>query len=183
MSELRRDVVGRCATPPGGAYEVCGRIELIELCGAELYRVVADRFPWSEPQRRVFTRLMDEELEHAARVRRVRASLTVEPTTFVASATTLTRLAAMDRALRDVVEEVESGRWDTDSVGLKDRLADLERRLGTAHVEILSSCADRRLSTLLRELVQLDREHLALVADPLEVLDAIQRRPPRKASA
>jgi rubrerythrin len=183
MSGTHCDVVGRCAAPRGGAYEICGRIELIELCGAELYRVVADRFPWSEPQRRVFTRLMDEELEHAARVRRVRASLTVEPIAFVASATTLTRLAAMEAALRDVLEEVESSRWDGDSVALKDRLADLELRLAMTHAEILASCADGRVSTLLRELAQLDREHLALVADPLEVLDAIQRRTRREASS
>jgi rubrerythrin len=182
MSGTQGELVGRDATPHGDAYQICGRIELIELCGAELYRVVADRFPWSEPQRRVFTRLMDEELEHAARVRRVRASVTVEPTAFVAPATILTRLAAMEAALRDVVEEVESGRWDGDSVALKDRLADFELRLGMTHVELLASCADRRVSTLLRELAELDREHLALVADPLEVLDATQRRTRREAS-
>jgi rubrerythrin len=151
----------RIETP--SAYEVFSRAERIELAAAALYRRVAARFPWSVRERRVFEALEREEIQHAARVRLLTSQYRNDSRLFDVRELDLHRLEAAEDTVQAVVAEVDSGRWDRDPDGLKERLLDMEERAAASHADVLADCADDRVAWLFDELSKQDGEHHALL--------------------
>jgi rubrerythrin len=145
------------------AYEVFSRAERIELAAAALYRRVAARFPWSVAERRVFEALEREEIQHAARVRLLTSQYRNDSRLFHVQELDLRVLDAVEDAVQAVVAEVDSGRWDGDSEGLKARIVEMEERAGASHADVLADCADARVAWLFDELSKQDGEHHALL--------------------
>jgi rubrerythrin len=145
------------------AYEIFARAERIERAGAELYRRIAERFPWSAEDLATLKRLAEEEIQHATRVRLLAAHYRNDPKLFTVSRLDEERLAEVEALAWRLADDVERGRWDRDLRGLKAHLADLEAQVGASHADVLARCADVRIAEFFRELARQDHEHHAMI--------------------
>jgi rubrerythrin len=145
------------------AFEIFSRAEHLERTAAELYRVVAETFPWSADEGALFRALAQEEFQHAARVRLLAAQYRNDARGFSVGRAALERMGVAERALSGLRSEISEGRWADDLPGLKARLADLEGGYHGSHADLLAQDSDPRISAFFRELARQDRAHLAML--------------------
>jgi rubrerythrin len=151
------------------AYDIFARAERVELAAAALYRRVAGMLPWSGADRELLLRLEEEEFQHAARIRLLAAQYRNDPRLFQISSAVLERFDEVDAAGRELLREIEDGRWTQDLQGLKARIAEMEERCGATHAEALADSADERIGRFFRLLAKQDREHRAMLLGEVEI--------------
>jgi rubrerythrin len=149
------------------AYEIFGRAERIERAAAELYRVARTGLSRHEGERALFSRLEEEELQHAARVRLLAAHYRNDPRLFRLAVGAEARLDAIERSLRQLAAELCAAHSERDAARLRERLLETEERCAGSHAEILADGADPHLRRFFEELARQDRAHHALLADAL----------------
>ena len=145
------------------AFEVFTRAERLERASAELYGLLSRRFPWSDEDRALLQRLAEEATQHAARVRLLSAQYRNDPRTVRVDAAALASVELMERAIEELVADIQRGRWNDDLVGLKARIADLEGEGQASHADLLAEGSDPRVKTFFRELARQDHSHRALL--------------------
>jgi rubrerythrin len=145
------------------AYDIFARAERVELAAAALYRRVAAMLPWSGADRELLLRLEEEEFQHAARIRLLAAQYRNDPRLFQISSALLQRFDEVDAAGRELLQEIEGGRWIDDLQGLKIRIAQMEEQSGASHAEALAESADERIAQFFRLLARQDHEHRAML--------------------
>jgi rubrerythrin len=148
------------------AYEIFRRAERVELAAAELYRVLADSFPWSAEDRALLKRLEQEEIQHAARVRLLAAQYRNDTHLFEGGID-ISSLAQMEREAASLLEEVQSGRWNGDLEGLKRRIAEAEDRCSSSHAHALAQNADPAIRGFFHELAEQDQAHRDMLLEAL----------------
>lgn len=142
-------------------------VEQLELLVAELYRVLADRFAATEPIRALFSRLGQEEIQHAARVRLLAAQYRTDSGLFRGAALfdgapdPGHMLVELEAAVRDV----EAGAWGDDLLEVRRRLVELETRFVSLHAQFMVAGAPREISEFFEELARQDEQHERLLAD------------------
>jgi rubrerythrin len=116
-------------------FDVLEKAERIELLSSELYAAFATHFSADGAAHRLFTRLRDEEQQHAARVRML-AAQSRRDTKLLAKITGDTRgLDDVARELSAMIADVRSGSWGADLAQTRRLLMELEDRASRAHVE------------------------------------------------
>jgi rubrerythrin len=146
------------------AYEIFGRAERIERAAAELYRSARAGLSRHSAERALFSRLEDEELQHAARVRLLAAHYRNEPRLFRLADGAEGRLDAIERSLRQLAAELVAAHSDADAARLRERLLEVEEHCSASHAEILADGADPHLRRFFEELARQDKAHHALLA-------------------
>ncbi len=116
-------------------FEILDRAEKLELLCSELYAAFARRFGDDAVAAKLFTRLRDEEQQHATRVRMLAAQSRRD-------SKLLGRISVDARAMDEVVADmttilanVSAGRWEADLQQTKRLLLDLEDRCSRAHAQ------------------------------------------------
>ncbi len=145
-------------------FEILDKAEKIELLAAELYAAFARRFGDDAAAAKLFTRLRDEEQQHAARIRMLAAQSRRD-------GKLLGKIGVEAGALDDVVREmtgmlanVLNGNWHADLAQTKRLLLELEERCARAHAQGLSG-VDASLRTFFEQLALQDKAHEELLRD------------------
>lgn len=133
------------------------------MLSAEIYRLLAERFRDQPEASGIFTRLMEEELQHAARIRLLRARYRHDAKLFADADLTSASLDAIIREGREIVAAIARGEWARDLKIVKQELAEIEIRFGAAHAHVLCEGADPAVRAFFQQLAQQDREHLELL--------------------
>jgi len=143
-------------------FDILDKAEKLELLAAEIYGALARRFGDDEKARKLFTRLRDEEQQHAARVRMVAAQSRRD-------SKLLGKITVDSREMDDVVREMaavlanlNAGRWEADLAQTKRLLLDLEERCSQAHAQGMKGLHDS-LRTFFEQLALQDKAHEELL--------------------
>jgi rubrerythrin len=152
-------------------YEIFQRAERIERTAAELYRLMAENFPWPAEDLALFKRLEQEEIQHAARVRLLASQYRSEPRLFRVDQVKLELMEQMEGWAEELRHELANGRWHGDLEGLKRRVADLEDRCGASHADMLADAADPRIVRFFRDLAAQDRAHKEILLQSVKKAD------------
>jgi rubrerythrin len=143
-------------------FDILDKAEKIELLAAELYAAFAKRFGDDDAAAKLFTRLRDEEQQHAARIRLLAAQSRRD-------SKLLGKLDLDARALDAVIQEmvavlanVRNGNWGADLAQTKRLLVDLEERCARAHAQGLQGL-NESLRKFFEQLAQQDRAHEELL--------------------
>ncbi len=144
-------------------YQILGQAEQLEMLSAEIYRFLAERFRDQPAAGDGFRRLMEEELQHATRIRLLRARYSHDATLFENAELTSADLDAIIREGREAVAAIVRGEWSRDLEAVKRELARIEERFGAAHAHVLCQGADPTIRAFFEQLAQQDREHRKLL--------------------
>lgn len=143
-------------------FEILERAEKIELLLGELYESLGRHFRADPAALDLFTRLRDEERQHAARVRML-ASQARHDTKLLA------RITVDRRRIDAIVEEVGAfllttgrGEWRLDLAATRDAMRELEERCALAHTEGLEGL-DPSLRAFFEQLAAQDKAHAELL--------------------
>jgi rubrerythrin len=143
-------------------FDILDKAEKLELLAAEIYGALARRFGDDENAVKLFTRLRDEEQQHAARVRMV-AAQSRRDSKLLGKITFDSR--EMDDVLIDmttVLANLHAGRWEADLAQTKRILLDLEERCSNAHAQGLKGLNDS-LRKFFEQLALQDKAHEELL--------------------
>jgi len=140
-------------------YEIFQRAERIERAAADMYRLMAESFPWSAEDVALFKRLEQEEIQHAARIRLLASQYRNEPRLFHVDGVKLGLMEQVEAWAEELRHELTNGRWKDDLPGLKRRVAELEDRCGASHADMLADRADPRIARFFHDLAAQDRAH------------------------
>lgn len=143
-------------------YDVLERAEKIELLASELYAALARHFADDPPARQLFTRLRDEELQHAARVRMLATQSLRDPKLLAKITDEPRRLDGLLRELGAMIARVQDGRWELDLAGTRAALLELEERCARAHTEELDGL-HASLRDFFEQLARQDQAHEELL--------------------
>jgi rubrerythrin len=139
-------------------FDILERAEKVELLASELYAAFARHFSGDPTALHLFTRLRDEEQQHAARVRMLAAQSRRD-------SKLLWKIDADTRRLDDVILElasltatVQRGHWKLDLAETRRALLALEERCARAHVEGLQGLHES-LRTFFEQLAEQDKAH------------------------
>lgn len=145
-------------------FDILGKAEKLELLAAELYAALANHFGDDEAAAKLFTRLRDEEQQHAARVRMVAAQAGRDTKL-------LGKITADGGAMDDVAREmgvmlanVRRGDWRADVKQTKRLLLDLEERCSRAHAQGILGLNDS-LRRFFEQLALQDKAHEELLRE------------------
>jgi len=142
-------------------YQLLDKAERLELLAALLYRALAGRH--TGEARALFERLSEEEEQHGARVRLLKARSIQDSKMIGASAA---GAALFDRLIEEAeaaVRAVEAGQWDGEPRAAYIRAAELEERFAVAHAQALSKDALPGLREFFEQLAAQDRGHRELL--------------------
>jgi rubrerythrin len=145
-------------------YAILEKAEQLELLSSELYAAFARRFGDDEAALKLFTRLRDEEQQHAARVRMLAAQARRD-SKLLGRITVDTR--ALDEVMREmiaVLANVRNGNWGADLGQTKRLLLELEERCSRAHAQGMTGL-DPSLRTFFEQLAAQDKAHEELLRD------------------
>jgi hypothetical protein len=143
-------------------FDVFRRAERIEAICAAIYGLLACRFRDDAEAWALFSRLEEEELQHASRVRLLASTYQNDSKlrTPVNGAAELQRcLAAAEQAL----VEVQAGGWGPGLADVLGRAARLEEQLISAHAHLLALNGDHALRGFFEQLAVLDKGHVTLL--------------------
>jgi rubrerythrin len=142
-------------------YQLLDKAEQLELLACELYLELAGRY--SGGDRALFERLSEEEGQHAARVRLLKARYRQDSRVMTADAADA---GALDRLLEEAsagIAAVKAGRWDGDARAAFIRAAEMEERFAVAHAQTLSQDSIPGLRAFFEQLAAQDRGHKELL--------------------
>lgn len=143
-------------------FDVLEKAEKVELLAAELYAFFARHFGADPAAAQLFTRLRDEEQQHAARIRMV-AAQSRRDTKLLAKITVDT--SGLDEVVREmtaILLNVKNGSWGADLAQTKRLLLELEDRAARAHAEGLQGLHED-LRKFFAQLALQDRAHEELL--------------------
>jgi hypothetical protein len=141
--------------------QLLDKAERLELLAAELYQALAGRF--GGEGRALLTRLAQEELQHASRVRLLGTRLRHDRRLASAVAADPAVLDAMIAEARAAVHEILAGGWDGDLEAALRRSGELELRFGAAHAQSLATDAHPDLRAFFEQLAAQDEAHARLL--------------------
>jgi rubrerythrin len=143
-------------------FDILDKAEKLELLASEIYAELARRFGDDEKAVKLFTRLRDEEQQHAARVRMVAAQSRRD-------SKLLGKLVVDSRELDDVLIDMttvlanlRAGRWEADLAQTKRILLELEDRSSHAHAQGLKGL-NESLKKFFEQLALQDKAHEELL--------------------
>jgi rubrerythrin len=143
-------------------FEILDKAEKLELLAAEIYGALARRFGDDAAAVKLFTRLRDEEEQHAARVRMVAAQSRRD-------SKLLGKISVDGRELDEVLGEMttilanlRAGLWEADVAQTKRLLLDLEERCSQAHAQGLLGL-NETLRKFFEQLALQDKAHEELL--------------------
>jgi len=143
-------------------FDILDKAEKLELLAAELYAAFARRFGDDAAAVKLFTRLRDEEQQHAARVRMLAAQSRRDSKLLGKIAVDTRELDAVMKEMTTVLANVLAGRWQADLAQTKRLLLDLEERCSRAHAQGLLGLNDT-LRRFFEQLAQQDKAHEELL--------------------
>lgn len=143
-------------------FEVLDKAEKVELLASELYAALARQFGADEAAKKLFTRLRDEEQQHAARVRMLAAQSGRDSRLLAKITADLRGLDDVQRELAAWTAEVRAGRWAADLPETKRRLLDMEERCARAHAEGIHGLHES-LRAFFAQLAAQDKAHEELL--------------------
>jgi rubrerythrin len=144
-------------------YQIFEKAEQLELASAEIYRLLAERFRDQPAASDLFTRLMEEELQHATRVRLLKARYRHDARLFENAELTSANLDALLHEGRQAAAAIARGEWGASLEVVKQKLAELEDRFGAAHAHVLCEGAAPPVRTFFEQLARQDQEHRKLL--------------------
>lgn len=143
-------------------FDILERAEQVELLTSELYAALARHFCADPSALKLFTRLAEEEKQHAARVRML-ASQSRRDTKLLAKITVdPQRIDALVREIGAVVTAIAVGRWRLDLPATREVLTELEERCAQAHTDGLEGL-DPALRSFFEQLASQDKAHEELL--------------------
>lgn len=143
-------------------FDILDKAEKLELLAAELYAAFAQRFGDDPVAVKLFTRLRDEELQHANRVRMLASQSRRDAKLLGKIAVDTGALDEVAREMTAMVANVRSGNWEADLAQTRRLLLELEERCGRAHAQGLVGI-DGSLRTFFEQLAAQDRAHEELL--------------------
>lgn len=143
-------------------FDILERAEKVELLTSELYAAFARQFRADPSALQLFTRLRDEEQQHAARVRMLAAQSRHDPKLLAKIAVDTDRMDALVREIGGIKAAVEGGNWRLDLPATRQALIELEKRCALAHTDGLQSL-DPSLRTFFELLASQDKAHEELL--------------------
>lgn len=143
-------------------FDVLEKAERIELLAADLYAALARHFGADPGALKLFTRLRDEEHQHASRVRMVAAQARRDTKLLAKIQVDPRSLDAVAREMAADLASVLAGRWEADLAATKRRLLELEERASKAHAEALDGIHES-LQSFFRQLAEQDKAHEELL--------------------
>jgi len=145
------------------SYEIFDKAERLEMLSAEIYRLLAERFRGEPAASDVFTRLMEEELQHATRIRLLKARYRHDARLFENADLTSANLDAVVREGQETVAAIARGEWSASLEVVKQELAEIEDRFGAAHAHVLCEGAVAPVRAFFEQLARQDQEHRRLL--------------------
>ncbi len=145
------------------SYQIFEKAEQLELLSAEIYRLLAERFRDQRAASALFTRLMEEELQHASRVRLLRARYRHDAKLFEDADLASANLDALIREAREIGSAIARGEWGENLEVVKQELAEIEDRFAVAHAHALCLGAAPSIRSFFEALAQQDQEHRKLL--------------------
>ena len=143
-------------------FDILERAEKVELLTSELYAALGRHFCAEPAALQLFTRLAEEEQQHAARVRLLSAQsrrdtkllgkITVDPAC----------MDAMVREIGAVIRTIEAGDWRLDLPATRRVLMELEERCARAHTDGMQGL-DPSLRSFFEQLATQDKAHEELL--------------------
>jgi rubrerythrin len=143
--------------------QILDKAEQLEMLSAEIYRLLAERFRDQPEASDVFTRLMEEELQHATRIRLLKARYRHDAKLFDNADITSANLDAVIREGQETVAAIARGEWGASLEVVKQELAEIEDRFGVAHAHVLCEGAAPPIRAFFEQLARQDREHRTLL--------------------
>ncbi len=156
--------------------EKFAKAERAEELFAEMYRVLAGLFADEPDAVTMFTRLADEEVQHALRVHMLYERYRRHPSEFRDVPIDDSELDAILAQALLVLDDLRRRATPMTAAQARSAMVALERRMGAVHAEILSKDADPSIAQFFAALGAMDRGHAELLASlPLasEVLHRI----------
>lgn len=143
-------------------FDVFKKAERIETIAAAIYAAVAKVFAADDGARSLFTRLEQEEIQHASRVRLLASRYRGDKRILVKVPGVAELESCLVRA-EAALAEVLAGSWDGDLAAVKVRLVELEAMLARAHAQTIAKDGDPSLRDFFRQLALQDDAHAALL--------------------
>jgi rubrerythrin len=144
------------------AFDVFRRAERIETVAAAVYALLAQRFRDDGEASGLFSRLEQEELQHARRVRLL-ASAYQHDSKLLGQINGASELEACLAEAERALGELQAGGWGPDLGDVLSRVAALEDRLASAHANLLAMNADGALRAFFEQLALMDAGHAELL--------------------
>jgi hypothetical protein len=143
-------------------FDILERAEKVELLSAELYAALARRYADDPTAVQLFTRLRDEEQQHAARVRMLAAQSRRDTKLLGKIDVDPRRLDDVLLELASLTATVQAGHWELDLARTRHALLELEGRCARAHVEGLQGLHES-LRRFFEQLAEQDKAHEELL--------------------
>ncbi|HEX9052444.1 MAG TPA: hypothetical protein VF841_18100 [Anaeromyxobacter sp.] len=143
-------------------FEVLERAEKVELLTAELYAAFARHFCADPSALQLFTRLRDEEQQHASRVRMLAVQARQDRKLLAKIAVDTSRIDAIVREIGGIIAAVEAGEWRLGLPETRKELMELEERCASAHSDGLQG-VHASLRAFFEQLASQDRAHQELL--------------------
>jgi hypothetical protein len=143
-------------------FDILDKAEKLELLSAELYAAFAGRFGDDPAAVKLFTRLRDEELQHATRVRMLAAQARRDSKLLGRITLDTAAMEEVAGEMAAMVANVQGGRWEADVAQTKRVLLELEERCSRAHAQGLAGL-NGSLRTFFEQLAAQDKAHEELL--------------------
>jgi hypothetical protein len=143
-------------------FDVFRRAERIEAICAAIYGLLALRFRDDAEAWALFSRLEEEELQHASRVKLL-ASAYRHDSKLRTPVNGADELQACLAAAEQALAEVQGGGWGPGLADVLGRAARLEEQLLSAHAHLLALNGDHALRDFFEQLSLMDEGHVTLL--------------------
>jgi rubrerythrin len=145
-------------------FDILEKAEKLELLAAELYGAFARRFGDDAGAAKLFTRLKDEEQQHATRVRMLAAQARRDSRLIGKISVDGHALDEVSGEMTVMLANVQRGDWQADLTQTKRLLVELEDRCSRAHAEQLLGLNDS-LRKFFEQLAAQDKAHEELLRE------------------
>lgn len=136
----------------------------VELLASRLYRLLSERFRMDVEAAKLFRRLEQEELEHAARIRLLANQYAQNPAAFKTGiAYDAARIEEVLREGEVVARMLASPTHPMTLAEAKQLMVKLETQFSAAHAELLAAHSDPKVLRFFQMLQKQDRAHAELL--------------------
>lgn len=146
-------------------YQVFDAAERVELLSAAIYKALAQRFAGDPDARALFTRLQEEEVQHATRIRLLAARYRHDSHLLEKVTATTRELELLAAECHAVLDAIVAGTWARDVPEAKRSLAALEDRFRRAHADLIASEAHPEVRRFFEQLARQDEAHERLLVE------------------
>lgn len=146
-------------------YQVFEAAERVEQLSAAIYAALAHRFAGDLDAHALFTRLQQEEIQHASRIRLLAARYRHDTRILDRVTGTIRELDGLAAECRAVLSAIAEGTWARDLAEAKGALASLEDRFRHAHAQLIAREGHPELRRFFEQLAEQDEAHERLLAE------------------